>query len=77
MCRPIVPRKAVISSLKCELGPLPKTSAEGQYLLQLCTEEGDIYHEVCDLSSVWGIECDGPLLKEESIVSYVYLGLFA
>ena len=77
MCRPVVPRKAAVSSIKWELGPLPKTSAEGQYLLQLCSEEGDIWHEVCDFSPVWGIESDGPLLEEESVVAYVYLGLFA
>lgn len=74
MCRPVVQRRAVISPLKWELGMLPKTSAEGQYLLQLCSEKGDISHEICHLSSRWGIEYEGPLLNEESVVAFVYLG---
>ncbi|KAF0220179.1 MAG: hypothetical protein FD174_1418 [Geobacteraceae bacterium] len=66
-------KRVVTPPLNWELGPLPVTAKEGEYLLQTCTEDGWIGFDTCHFYDN-SIDSGGPL-NEGDIVAFVYLGL--
>lgn len=64
-------KKVVAPPIKWELGRLPLSAKKGEYLLELCLDDGETYFDVCRLRFN-SIDCSGSI-NEDDIVAYAFL----